>query len=305
MYYRVGKKLEPLGVPLPDGGAHPLLALMSPEELRREGPGLGFAERTIQECGNIRLSKIESLYGYLFGTLRIPLKNKNAWKHEALAFYIKKGLLVILDEKGIIQKRLAALATFKNWDRASFEQMIYDILNDLIRDDLSVLEGLESRITLLEENVLNDALADFNRKLTLLRRELLYLHSYYEELVGIGAELQENEAAVFEPKRLKLFKLFIERAARLSSNAQTLREYSMQVREVYQAQVDIQQNRVMKVLAVVTTLFSPLALIVGWYGMNFTGMPELRWPMGYPMVIMLSIVVVVACLIFFRRKKFF
>ena len=280
MYYRVGKTLEPLGVPLPDGGAHPLLALMSPEELRREGPGLGFAERTIQECGNIRLSKIESLYGYLFGTLRIPLKNKNAWKHEALA-------------------------TFKNWDRASFEQMIYDILNDLIRDDLSVLEGLESRITLLEENVLNDALADFNRKLTLLRRELLYLHSYYEELVGIGEELQENEAAVFEPKRLKLFKLFTERAARLSSNAQTLREYSMQVREVYQAQVDIQQNRVMKVLAVVTTLFSPLALIVGWYGMNFTGMPELRWPMGYPMVIMLSIAVVVACLIFFRRKKFF
>lgn len=47
MYYRVGKKLEPLGAPLPDGGAHPLLALMSPEELRREGPGLGFAERTI------------------------------------------------------------------------------------------------------------------------------------------------------------------------------------------------------------------------------------------------------------------
>ena len=79
----------------------------------------------------------------------------------------------------------------------------------------------------------------------------------------------------------------------------------MQVREVYQAQVDIQQNRVMKVLAVVTTLFSPLALIVGWYGMNFTGMPELRWPMGYPMVIMLSLAVVVACLIFFRRKKFF
>ena len=61
MYYRVGKTLEPLGAPLPDGGAHPLLALMSPEELRREGPGLGFAERTIQECGNIRLSKIESL----------------------------------------------------------------------------------------------------------------------------------------------------------------------------------------------------------------------------------------------------
>mgnify|MGYP000211220836 CR=1 FL=1 len=31
----------------------------------------------------------------------------------------------------------------------------------------------------------------------------------------------------------------------------------------------------MKVLTIVTTLFMPLTLIAGWYGMNFAHMPEL------------------------------
>ena len=33
---------------------------------------------------------------------------------------------------------------------------------------------------------------------------------------------------------------------------------------------------------VVTTIFMPLTLIAGWYGMNFRYMPELGWRLGYP-----------------------
>ena len=50
---------------------------------------------------------------------------------------------------------------------------------------------------------------------------------------------------------------------------QTLKEYSMQLREMHQTQIDIRQNEIMKVLTIVTTLFMPLTLIAGWYGMNF------------------------------------
>ena len=56
-------------------------------------------------------------------------------------------------------------------------------------------------------------------------------------------------------------------------------------------------------LTVVTTIFMPLTLIVGWYGMNFKYMPELESKMGYPVVILLSILIVVGSLIFFKIKK--
>ena len=94
------------------------------------------------------------------------------------------------------------------------------------------------------------------------------------------------------------------RLGRLRNEAQLLREYCLQVRELFQAEIDILQNRIMKILTIVTTIFLPLSLLAGWYGMNFTGMPELTWKYGYPAVIAVSILVVAVCLWIMKKKKF-
>ena len=77
----------------------------------------------------------------------------------------------------------------------------------------------------------------------------------------------------------------------------------MQLRDLYKAHLDIKQNRIMTVLTVVTTIFMPLTLIAGWYGMNFHFMPELNWKWSYPVVIILSIAIAVGSLLFFKKKK--
>lgn len=64
-------------------------------------------------------------------------------------------------------------------------------------------------------------------------------------------------------------------------------------------------NRTMKVLTVVSAIFLPLTLIVGWYGMNFKNMPELEWEYGYFGVAALCIAVVVVCIVYFKKKNFF
>ena len=78
-----------------------------------------------------------------------------------------------------------------------------------------------------------------------------------------------------------------------------LREFLTQVREAYQSQIDIEQNQIMKIFTVITAIFLPLTLIVGWYGMNFR-IPELDWTYGYLYVIGLSVVV---CLITYQIIK--
>ncbi|MBQ1393912.1 MAG: magnesium transporter CorA, partial [Lachnospiraceae bacterium] len=67
--------------------------------------------------------------------------------------------------------------------------------------------------------------------------------------------------------------------------------------------LDVKQNRIMTVLTVVTTIFMPLTLIAGWYGMNFKYMPELETNMGYPVVIAVSLSIVIVSLIYFKKKK--
>lgn len=54
-----------------------------------------------------------------------------------------------------------------------------------------------------------------------------------------------------------------------------------------------------------TTLFLPLTLFTGWYGMNFADMPELHWRYGYPVVIAAAVILVILEIIYFKKKKFF
>jgi magnesium transporter len=66
-----------------------------------------------------------------------------------------------------------------------------------------------------------------------------------------------------------------------------------------------QMNEIMKVLTIFSAIFIPLTFIAGVYGMNFTFMPELRKPWGYPAALLLMTAVAVAMLYYFRRKKWF
>ena len=51
----------------------------------------------------------------------------------------------------------------------------------------------------------------------------------------------------------------------------------------------------------VTTIFLPLTLFVGWYGMNFN-MPEYSLSYNrYPVVIIISISIVVICIVWLKK----
>ena len=69
------------------------------------------------------------------------------------------------------------------------------------------------------------------------------------------------------------------------------------------AHLELRQNHIMTILTVVTTIFMPLTLITGWYGMNFRYMPELETEWGYPLVFGTCILIITGSLIFFKKKK--
>lgn len=119
----------------------------------------------------------------------------------------------------------------------------------------------------------------------------------------MAQEFEENENSFFNPDNLRYFRLFSNRVSRLFDTVNSLLDYSLQIRDTYSSKLDVKQNRIMTVLTVVTTIFMPLTLIVGWYGMNFKYMPELNSVFGYPAVIIVSIVIVIVSLLFFKFKK--
>ena len=109
---------------------------------------------------------------------------------------------------------------------------------------------------------------------------------------------------MFASDGLRYFRLLSARAERLGRQAGALLDSLVHLREAVDAALNTSINRVMKLFTVVTTIFLPLTLIVGWYGMNFEGMPELGWRYGYPFVIALSITVVAVTVALFRKRNF-
>ncbi len=134
------------------------------------------------------------------------------------------------------------------------------------------------------------------------RRSLLRLKRYYEQLAQVTEFLCGDAAGALVGGQRRGFETLDRHIDRLLGYVMHLSEYVTQVREAYQAQLDYEQNQLMKAFTVLTAIFLPLSLIAGWYGMNFS-MPEYQWALGYPFVILLSVVVCGVCFLVFRYKK--
>ncbi len=66
--------------------------------------------------------------------------------------------------------------------------------------------------------------------------------------------------------------------------------------------VNIEQNAIIKIFSVAAVVFLPPTLIASIYGMNFRLMPELSWPLGYPMALVLMMISAILPFAYFKRK---
>jgi magnesium transporter len=69
--------------------------------------------------------------------------------------------------------------------------------------------------------------------------------------------------------------------------------------------VSIEQNNIIKLFSVAAVMLMPPTLVASIYGMNFKHMPELDWPYGYPMALILMLLSAALPFYYFRWKKWF
>jgi magnesium transporter len=66
--------------------------------------------------------------------------------------------------------------------------------------------------------------------------------------------------------------------------------------------ISIDQNNIIKILSVVSVVIMPPTLIASVYGMNFQFMPELSWPIGYPLALAAMAAAAVLPYWYFKRR---
>ena len=239
----------------------------------------------------------------LTGSFSIPDRGDICGKRHSFAFALDEKGIVLVDDTGYAKELTEAISRSKKWRLPSLERFLYDLLEGVIQGDLALLESCESRMNRMEEAILRGEIESYPPELNDIRGDLLDLRMHYEQLIDLGQELEENENGFFQEENLRYFRLFTERVMRLQDRVTSLRDYVVQLRDLIQARLDVKQNKIMTVLTVITSIFLPLTLIAGWYGMNFKYMPELEWKYSYPAVLLISVIIVIICLWWFKKKK--
>lgn len=279
-----------------------VLAVLTADEFAALDPPAPLRPPETLRLGEARYCRLLIEADRISGRLYIPAYQGQPVRD--LLFLWWQETLLLIDKGDLAQS--CAERVMETHPRASERagDFLVEFLLALTADEPGRMQQLEDRVASLEQAVLGNETDTFVERISDLRKELNRRSRYYAQLGEMSALLAEGAADRFTAEALKRLGVLEQRVKGLREETQLLREYASQVSSEYQAQVDIAQNRIMKVLTVVTTLFLPLTLIAGWYGMNFHAMPELDWRFGYPAVILLSALVVIACLIFFKRHHY-
>ena len=270
-------------------------------ELERESFDMGIELEL--DTRNIHNTKAEVNYDSLTGTFQIPDREDLRENEFCFAFALDEKGIVFIDDSGKAEQMLQSIRRTKRWREPSLERFLHDFLEQIVIRDLSIMERYESELNQIEDEVLSSDGQGNMARVNEIRSDIRRLLVHYEQLMDMTQELEENENGFFSEDKLRYIHLFMNYLTRRHSTATSLRDYTIQVRDLHNTQLEVRQNKTMTLLTVITTIFMPLTLIAGWYGMNFRYMPELEWRYGYLAVFVLSVAIIVSCLILFKRKK--
>lgn len=303
MYYLIRHTLVPTEFAQLKSSGEQYVAVLTPAQWAVQKESFDMGIDIEPQTGEIHSTKAEVNYDSLTGTFSIPDRS-NMEETSRFAFALDEKGVVFIDDCGMAQQIIHEIKRAKKWRLPSLERFIYDFLEMIINLDRDRLESYDSELGKIENLIeREDAELDSVERANEIRGDLRILRVHYEQLLDFTQELEENENNFFKPDNLRYFRLFSNRIERFRDTAKAVEDHAVQIRDIYKAHTDIKQNRIMTVLTVVTTIFMPLTLIVGWYGMNFRYMPELDSVWGYPVIIAVSLLVLIGSLLYFKKKK--
>ena len=283
-------------------GAEPYVVIVTKEEWLscRDRFDMGIE---LDPVSDAHMTKAEVNYDSLTGTFSIPDRGDPSVQGETFAFALDEKGVVFIDDTGVAERIIRNVQKSKRWRTPSLGRFLYDFLDDIVKGDLRMLEKYEQELEKIEANIDSDMYDVSTSRTNAIRSDIRRLLTHYDQLIDLAQELEENENGFFDQDVLRYFRLFLSRLDRLYNTAASIRDYTMQVGDLYKAHLELRQNHIMTILTVVTTIFMPLTLITGWYGMNFRYMPELETEWGYPLVFGTCILIITGSLIFFKKKK--
>jgi len=227
---------------------------------------------------------------------------------DQVSVIIMKNTLITFQEitgdsfDGIREKLLIGAGEIRTME---MDFLSYEIIDAVVDEYFLALNHLEDDIEDFEDRATKTSDDMFIQELQDTKKYLLQIKRAISPLKdNVTVILKQNK--FFLTDELKPFtQNLLENLHNAENTVEHYREWLSNIMDVNLSVLSHQTNKVMKVLAVISTIFIPLTFVAGVYGMNFEFMPELRQPWGYPLVLSCMGFIAVSMIVIFKTRRWF
>ncbi|MGE3954878.1 MAG: magnesium/cobalt transporter CorA [Parachlamydiales bacterium] len=254
--------------------------------------------------------KVEEFEGYMFIVVQKPvyLKDAETVQMEQVSMLLSRHQVISIREytpgpysairarMRQERRRIAKLGT---------DYLAYVIVDSVVDEFFVAMEHMEERTESLERDLYSSRSGMLLDHLHQLMREQVILRKAVWPLREVISSLSKTESPLFD-EGIKLYlKDLQDHIVQVIELTEISRDRLSQMLDIYLSTMSHYTNQVMKTLTIIASIFIPLTLITGIFGMNFKYMPGLEWRWGYPLALLLMAGVATVMLAYFRRKRWF
>jgi zinc transporter len=219
------------------------------------------------------------------------------WVGERRVFSLRMRRLLSIDE---VREAIGRGAGPES--PGDFVVMLIDRLLDRIA---IVIDELYDRVDELEDMVLVETDYRQREQLAAIRRQAIALRRFLApQREALNRLAAERTSLLTGEHQLQLREDF-DRLTRLVEDLDAARERAGVTHESLVSRLAEQTNQRMYVLSIVAAVFLPLSFVTGLLGINVGGIPGADNPLGFPVVVVLMLIIAGGLWAFFRWRRWF
>ncbi|HET6350860.1 MAG TPA: magnesium/cobalt transporter CorA [Coriobacteriia bacterium] len=182
--------------------------------------------------------------------------------------------------------------------------VLHGIIDRLVDGVLGYVDEVADDLEDIEDVLLGSPSREHMQAIYAVRRRLVKLH----RIVGPERDIIRalaRERDLISEEGFRYLQDVGDHLARLEDSIETAREIASAAMDIYLSSVSNRMNEIMKALTVVATIFMPLTLLTGVYGMNVVrGMwPPVDATWSFAAVIGFMVAIIIWMMWYFRRRK--
>ena len=169
--------------------------------------------------------------------------------------------------------------------RRGADFLAYTLIDALIDHVFPTIDKMSEFADQIEQEVIRNPQQSTLEAIMMLKRSVIRLHRVMAPQREVLNRLSRPEFPIIGDDAHIFYRDIYDHIVLIEDLGQSLRDRADHVLAIHLSAVAYRQNEYMRILSLMATIFLPLALVAGIYGMNFEYMPELSWHWGYFAVI--------------------